>query len=90
MEFPIPDTSGFVVYGKTGCKFCDRVKTLLSQYEHEYKYINCDEYIVNRDAFREFMYGLTHTHPVTFPMVFLYGKFIGGYTETVQLMISSP
>jgi len=90
MEFPIPDTSGFVVYGKTGCKFCDRVKALLSEYQHEYKYINCDEYIVHRDAFREFIYGVAGVHHRTFPIVFLYGKFIGGYIETVHLMSSIP
>ena len=91
MEFPTPDLSGFVVYGRTGCKFCDKVKNLLSEYEHEYKYINCDEYILqNRDAFRQFIYSLAKVNHNTFPMVFFCGKFIGGYIETVNLMSGSP
>jgi len=90
MEFPIPDVSGVVVYGKTGCSFCDKVKALLTGYAYEYKYIDCDEYIPQRrDAFYEFIEGITGRQYRTFPMVFFYGKFIGGYTDTIKLMIDT-
>ena len=56
MEFTAPNTSGFTVYGKTGCSYCTKVKSLLTSYEQEFVYVNCDEYLVNdKDAFLEFM-----------------------------------
>ena len=88
MEFPLPDLSGVVVYRKTGCTFCGKIKTLLSDYGYEYKYINCDEYLLEqRDAFLEFIRGLAGRDYRTFPMVFFHGAFIGGYTDTMKLMI---
>jgi hypothetical protein len=90
MEFPIPDVSGFVVFGKTGCSFCDKVKALISSYEHQYTYINCDTYLAGgRDAFLEYIESLTGKQQRTFPMVFFYGKLIGGYTDTIRLLIDT-
>lgn len=88
MEFPIPAVSGFVIYGKTNCSYCQKVKTLLSEYEHEYKYTNCDEYLVeHKDAFLEYIERLAGKPYRTFPMIFFNGAFIGGYTDTMKLLM---
>jgi len=39
-------------------------------------YINCDEYLMDVDAFLDFLDTITDKGPTTFPMVFLDGKYI--------------
>lgn len=62
------------VYGKQGCGFCEKSKTLCELYELEYEYIDCtfDEAALDfliENGFR------------TVPQVYVDGKHIGGYTE---------
>jgi len=54
-------------------------------------YINCDEYLngMYRDAFLNFIRQYTVREHRTFPMVFLKGEFIGGFTETSEFMNTS-
>ena len=88
MEFSGPNTSGFTIYGKTGCSYCEKVKALLLDYCEPFIYVNCDEYLINdKSAFLEFMHTLSGKEHKTFPMVFSSRQFIGGYTDTVQLML---
>ena len=87
MEFIAPAPSGFTVYGRTGCKFCEKVKTLLNEFEVEYTYVNCDTYLSEKEAFLAFIAGLAGQEHRTFPMVFSTMTFVGGYTETYKLLL---
>jgi glutaredoxin len=90
MGFTVPNVSGFTVYGKTGCSYCDKVKTLLTEYEQEFTYINCDEYLLtDRDGFLEFIRTAAGKEYKTFPMVFSPKGFVGGYAETIRLILDS-
>ena len=87
MEFTSP-VSGFTVYGKTACTYCDKVKSLLEEYKEEFTYINCDEYLTsNKAAFLKFIATLAGKEVTTFPMVFSSAKFVGGYTDTIRLLM---
>jgi len=88
MEFPIPSAEGFTIYTKSNCPYCEKVKILFSNTVPAPVYINCDDYLDNgyRDAFLNFIRGYTVREHRTFPMVFLRGEFIGGYTESVSFM----
>jgi glutaredoxin len=88
MEFTAPASSGFTVYGKSGCPYCDKVKGLLAEYSEAFIYVDCDEYLVdNRDAFLEFIEKLAGKEYKTFPMVFSSKQFVGGYTDTMKVIL---
>jgi len=86
----MPTSCGFTVYGKSGCSYCGKVKALLAEYEEEFTYINCDEYLLaDRDAFLEFITTVAGKEHKTFPMVFSPKGFVGGYTDTMKLMLDT-
>lgn len=88
MEFTAPTLSGFTIYGKTGCSYCEKVKGLLAEYNEPFVYVNCDEYLeANRDAFMEFIKTLAGREYKTFPMVFAAKMFVGGYTDTMKVIL---
>ena len=90
MEFTAPASSGFTIYGKSGCPYCDKVKELLTEYKETFIYINCDEYLVeHREAFLEFIEKLAEKEYRTFPMVFFSGDSVGGYMDTMKLMLET-
>ena len=76
--------SGYTVLTKEGCKWCTKVKSLLT-YAH---YISCDKLLEDKDTFFKEVDVLTGTQYRTFPMVFLDKVFIGGY-EDVKLKIDT-
>ena len=89
-EFIAPSLEGYTVYSKSGCPFCVKVKDLLQTLGRDgtqdilLAIVDCDEYLRNdRGGFlasiREWTGGREWK---TFPMVFLEGRFLGGYTET--------
>lgn len=76
-----PIKSGYTVYTRSGCMYCNSAKTLL-QNCHKKKIINCDEILKNnRDDFINHMEGIIGKKYLLMPMVFRDGVFIGGYTE---------
>ena len=87
MEFIAPVSSGFTVYGRTGCKFCEKVKKVLEDFDVEYTYVNCDPYLSQKEAFLAFIEGLAGQEHRTFPMVFSTTTFVGGYTETYKFLL---
>ena len=88
MEFTAPASSGFTVYGKSSCPYCDKVKGLLAEYSEAFVYVNCDEYLLeNRSAFLEFIEKLAGKEYKTFPMVFDSKQFVGGYTDTMKVIL---
>lgn len=70
--------SGYTIYTKSGCKYCDKVK---NRFPHAY-FINCDKYLENKESFLNFIDTLTDAKPRTFPMVFVDSKYKGGYDDT--------
>lgn len=83
IPYPKPLQYGYTVYIKSGCPYCERLKYLLSNINPQPKYIDCDAFLTfNRDKFMFFIKQLCGKDYRTFPMVFLNGYFIGGFTET--------
>ena len=88
MEFTAPAASGFTIYGKSSCPYCDKVKGLLTEYNETFVYVNCDAYLVeDREAFEEFIEKLAGREYRTFPMVFESTQFVGGYMDTMTVML---
>ena len=86
INVPLPRKTGYTIYTKTKCKYCDNVKLLLRE---EYPLIVlCDPFLedeVTRGTFLEFMD--KHTNEPehrTFPFVFFNGIFVGGYDKTEE------
>jgi glutaredoxin len=85
MNFATPEETGFTIYSKSGCINCVKVKTLLKEQKEKYITIDCDEYLLeDKPAFLHFIHLLVGKEYKTFPMVFLNGKFLGGYQETEE------
>ena len=83
---PLPRKTGYTIYTKTKCKYCDNVKLLLR--EESPVLVLCDPFLEDEDTrttFLEFMDKYTNdpTHR-TFPFVFFNGIFVGGYDKTVE------
>lgn len=87
---PLPTTLGYTVFSKSGCVFCDKVKTLLEtsgrERERDVTVINCDMFLVGdvRDQFLQHIATLTSTAntKIRFPLVFHNAVFVGGYMDT--------
>lgn len=62
------------IYGKSGCSFCEKSKTLCELYGLEYEYIDCT---FNEDAL-DF---LIENGFRSVPQIYVDGTHIGGYTE---------
>jgi glutaredoxin len=83
VSFVEPSSVGYTIYSKTGCTYCTKVKLLLTGFELPYTIVNCDEYLLeNKEKFLDFIKTKAEKEYKTFPMVFLEGKFIGGFMET--------
>jgi glutaredoxin len=79
----------YVVYTKSNCKYCDKIKELLQFEEPPPHWVDADKYLETPNAKSFFLNfirdsGKLHSHYTTFPMVFYDGIFLGGYTETSQ------
>lgn len=81
----------YIIYTKSGCPNCDRVKYLLSKEPCERIYINCDELLTTgREEFIKSMRqrtGIENPQPIYFPLVFLEDTYIGGYEELLEHLI---
>lgn len=87
MEITRPDVKGFTIYSKSGCPNCTSVKKLLKEKHFFYSEINCDEYILeDKEQFLKEIENIAEKSCKTFPMVFYEGKFVGGLTDTINLI----
>jgi len=87
MEFEEPQSHGFTIYTKSGCKNCTKVKNLLDEKKIPNVKVCCDEYIIEDKAnFVAFIISKTKEEMVLFPIVFNNGLFVGGYSETKDLI----
>lgn len=78
-----PSKNSYTIYTKTGCSYCEKTKEMLKDIEN-IKIINCDDYLINdKENFLSWVEAQTGGIKYrTFPIIFLNGKFIGGFTET--------
>ena len=89
-----PERKGFTVYTKSRCSFCDKIKILLEKEKETrtVRFVNCDDILAQPNkkeellnTFQKWAYG---TPVKTFPVVFLDGIYIGGFTNTRALLES--
>ena len=83
-------SNGFIIYSKSGCADCVKVKQFLNERCTTFNEIDCDdELIENRLVFLTSIQELTGGQKVTmFPIVFYNGEYLGGYKETVDFTIA--
>jgi glutaredoxin len=87
MEFNKPFENNFTIYSKSGCINCSSVKKLIKEKSFLFNEINCDEYLIEeKENFLSFIESITGKPYKTFPMIFHNGKFIGGYTDTIDFI----
>jgi len=87
MLFEVPIENKFTIYSKSGCTNCRIVKDLIKKANLDYEIIDCDDYLLeNKEEFLQFINSYSNKDWKSFPIVFLNGKFVGGLTETKDLL----
>ena len=84
-EFPMPKRDDvWTIYGREGCPYCVKMKQFFCDIgiKHIYYDVNA---VPQGDKAKERLADLTSGYQMV-PMVFFYGKFIGGYTETMKFL----
>ena len=93
-EFLWPVAEGFTVYTKNNCRYCQQLATLLAHEAGEVPvaWVAADGYIADGGAkkarflaFIDDLVGCGIKHR-TFPMVFIDGKFVGGFSDTEEFL----
>lgn len=92
LELVRPDPNKIVVYSKPKCDNCEKVKLFLQDLVDDatissdvVHIIDCDDILQrSRETFICDMTRLTGQPKLTFPMVFAFGQYIGGFKETVK------
>ena len=82
MNLNYPFLDGFTVYTKSQCDYCDKTKVLLSEFDEDKNYIDCDDvlqYRYSKLKFLEHIQELSGQNCRRFPIIFYNSKFIGGY-----------
>ena len=89
VDIEIPNTikNKYVVYTKSNCLYCTKIKELLQYELPPPSIIDCDIYLqTNKSHFLQFIQSIATNscdkQITTFPIVFKHGKYLGGYTET--------
>lgn len=77
-SIPAPKTKGITVYGRAGCGYSEAASRVpgVTYHQLDHYYQNPREFLSRA---KEFI-GNHHT----FPVVFINGKFIGGYDDLVK------
>lgn len=88
-EFP-DNTIEWLIYGAEDCINCSNTKKALDCLEFKYTYIDIGKK-ENGDFARFFDFfwsnNIINKEHKTIPVIFNYGKFIGGYTQLCKLLI---
>jgi len=80
----------YTIYTKSSCTYCVKVKELLKEKGLSYSEINCDsdlETPEKKDTFLKLIKEITNKEYKTFPMIFRDDVFIGGFKETIELIL---
>jgi glutaredoxin 3 len=81
------------VFSKSSCPYCQNTIQLIEQYCIDDRCDPCDVEITemnfqpNGEDMKEVL--TRYTNQTTVPYIFLYGKFIGGYSDLVYLHLSN-
>jgi len=87
MDIIKPKKNRIYVYSKSNCDYCNKIKILLREEDVEFVVVDCDKYLEdNKDMFLETIKEFIGFEYKKFPMVFIDGKFIGGYSETFKYL----
>ena len=70
----------FVVYSKTGCPYCEKVKKVLELTDQLYVEYVLDENFTKKEFYSEFGEGST------FPQIVCDDKKLGGCTDTINFL----
>lgn len=83
--FPMPmkDVT-WTVYGKESCPFCHKLREFFDSTGIKYTYYDIQKIPQGSEVIDK-LSGLTGGYDKV-PMVFFYGMFIGGYTETLKYL----
>ena len=87
MEFTKPIETGYTIYSKSGCIYCDKSKMLLKI--DNPVVVDCDPYLVthsNKEEFLQFINDLAKSEHRTFPIIFRDTKYVGGYSDLLQML----
>lgn len=88
MSYPEPSKTGYTIFSKSGCTYCDQVKELLKEENKEFIMYNCDVFLEkDKPAFLDYIKQKAGKEYKTFPMVFLDGAFIGGFMDTYKILL---
>jgi len=80
-KLPVPDPSiEWIIYGTDYCSYCTKAKTLLTNQNQKYMYINVSDYQNGRSS----LVSMTNGYR-TVPVIYHKGRFIGGYTDLCEL-----
>jgi glutaredoxin 3 len=71
------------VYSRSGCPYCDKIKTVLNQKELEYTAYELDEDFTRDEFYEEFGVG------TTFPQVIYNEQKLGGCSDAVNYFIEN-
>jgi len=72
-----------IVYSRSGCPYCDKIKSVFEQRSIDYTLHEFDTDVVRDEFYEEFGVG------ATFPQVVLDGNKLGGCTDTVKYMVEN-
>ncbi|MDB2565353.1 hypothetical protein N9X64_00390 [bacterium] len=75
---PKPPKKGIIIYGASYCHWCQEAKKHLDEKGKKYKYVDIQEV----KDYHKTIYPLTKDYKYI-PVIFVDGKFIGGYSELV-------
>ena len=84
LNIPLPLAyQQWTVYGAEWCPYCQKTKQYLEDKNIYFVYYDVDDY--GKEFVKELLDPLTNNHK-TIPTIFLFGKFIGGYTELLKIL----
>ena len=91
-RFPYPNKkSEFVIYGRDSCPFCVEAKKYLKSKNKKFLYYNIEQLIKKKiiENYGEYQDKLKSRIGNYFyiPVIFHYGKFIGGFSELKKLKL---
>jgi glutaredoxin 3 len=85
--FITPSITGYTIYSKSGCPYCDKAKSVLKIYNPVV--VDCDPYLVdNKEDFLQFIKEITQKEHRTFPIIFKDSTYIGGYSDLLKFLVN--
>ena len=84
-KFPMPQKDvAWTVYGRDSCPFCHKMREFFDSIGIKYTYYDIQK-IPHGEEAKDKLNSLTDGYDKV-PMVFFYGMFIGGYSETMTYL----